>query len=944
MSDERLEIVVESEASQASAEMEKLIEQFDILGSKLDVLTRTLQGSNSSISRNVKNVGKTVKSESQSMIKSLAKISATIYTLKRTFQRLGKWIKSAMDYQETVHLFSTVFTRLGKRAGEDFYEGFFDRINEFQSKFIRLGLDPDDLMNYQATFAQMSDSMGVLPKTAYAISESFTALGADLSALFNLPIEDAMSKLQAGLAGQIRPLRERGIDISKTTLMEEARRRGIQKSIEVMTASEKVQLRYLAIMRQTMVAHGDMAKTIMSPANSLRVLTQQFQKAGRAIGSIFLPTIQKLLPYLTAVAIVIERIAKFIAKLLGYKEPILEESFSFDYDDGIIGDWDKEQDNIGKTGEKLKKLKNTLMGFDEINVLPDQSDTSSGSGGGTGGMGAGASFDLSDEILKLNEEYQKMIDEVLANTEYRAEQIADAMVKPFLVLKAVIIEVAELMKTLLIPTINTIEEGFELIDFENIGTNFKRAMENLAEIGKIGLENLYPIFQAGGEMLGTFLKYGIAVVGNYFDPLVEGFANFTENFKPNIIAWIEETSSTIVNGFKNLESIFDTIGTLWLESIEEHKPRIIEATEDTFTNISKTIGLAITVITDTFEILSGKVKEFVDENEEEIGNFMDSIHDIFLDVWELINKIWEDTLNALSDFWNNWGKDIVASVGDVLSDIGEWFLYLWEELVKPVWDHMLKWLNELWDDTFKDIVELLLEAIGKIGETIKFLWDNIFQPLIDKLLKFLVPWFRDAFKGILDIIGNTVKLIGEVIKSLLKIFNGLIDFILGVFTADWGRAWRGVVQVFDGIVSGLANIFKYPLNLMIDGINLFLRGLNKIKIPDWVPGVGGKGFNIPEIPRLATGGVLNAGQLFIANEAGPELVGNYGQKTAVLNNAQIVDAVSIGVYKAVSSALGSKSGESLNLTVKIGENTITDLIVEDIRRKNRISGETIIEV
>ncbi|NMB44300.1 MAG: hypothetical protein GX995_09255, partial [Clostridiales bacterium] len=108
-------------------------------------------------------------------------------------------------------------------------------------------------------------------------------------------------------------------------------------------------------------------------------------------------------------------------------------------------------------------------------------------------------------------------------------------------------------------------------------------------------------------------------------------------------------------------------------------------------------------------------------------------------------------------------------------------------------------------------------------------------------------------------------------------------------------------------VSGLANIFKYPLNVMIDGINGFLRALNRIKIPDWVPGVGGKGFNIPEIPRLATGGVLNAGQLFIANEAGPELVGNYGRKTAVLNNAQIVDAVSAGVYQAVASAMAINS-------------------------------------
>lgn len=225
-----------------------------------------------------------------------------------------------------------------------------------------------------------------------------------------------------------------------------------------------------------------------------------------------------------------------------------------------------------------------------------------------------------------------------------------------------------------------------------------------------------------------------------------------------------------------------------------------------------------------------------------------------------------------------------------------------------------------------------------------FLIDKIWQPILNFIDKTFVKGFKLGFETLGKIVDNFKTNVDKAISGVKKIFEGIVTFVKGVFTRDWSTAWRGVVQVFETIVSGLANIFKYPLNLIIDGINLFLRGLNKVKVPDWVPGVGGKGFNIPEIPRLATGGVLNAGQLFIANEAGPELVGNYGRKTAVLNNAQIVDAVSVGVYKAVSSALGSKGGESLNLTVKIGENRITDLIVEDIRRKNRISGETIIEV
>lgn len=1001
MSDERLEIVVESEASQASAEMEKLIEQFDRLGSKLDVLTTTLQGSSSSISRNVKNIGKSVKSESQSMIKSLAKISATIYTLKRTFQGLGKSIKSAMDYQETVHLFSTVFTRLGKRAGEDFYEGFFDRINEFQSKFIRLGLDPDALMNFQAVFAQMSDSMGVLPETAYAISESFTALGADLSALFNLPIEDAMLKLQAGLSGQIRPLRQLGIDISKTTLMEEARRRGIAKSIEVMTASEKVQLRYLAIMRQTMVAHGDMAKTIMSPANSLRVLTQQFKMAGRAIGSIFLPIVQKLLPYLTAVAIVIQRIASFIAGLFGYELPKLQETVTFDYDDGILGDWDKEQDNIGKTGKALKKLKSRLMGFDEINILPDQQDPSSGAGGGKGGMGAGASFDLSDEILKMNEEYQKMIDEILANTTYTAEEIANNIIDALLKIKEASEPTIESLKRLgkaleplktfvakglsdfyhefLVPVgkwtlgeglprlIDALTNGLEKINWGLINDSLKRLWQALAPFAINVGEGLVWFWENAlvplgvwtmNEVVPRFLDL-LASAINFLNTVIEIFKPYGEwlwnSFLVPIAQW---TGGIILDVLDRLIEKFDRLSE-WAREHPELVNGIItavgglilafKAKEIAVTAVEKAIGAAETAFGMFGEILGFiqsplglttlaiagliTVGWLVYENWEEISEFF---KELWEDLKELAEEIWdgikEHIINPIKEAWD-FLKETWESIKEFLSET-------WESLktnASEIWKNMGEKISQTWENIKNKTSEIW-------NNVKKFLIDKIWQPILNFIDNTFVKNFKRGFKKLGETVDNFKTNVDKAISKVKEIFEGIVTFVKGVFKRDWGKAWEGVVEVFDGIISGLANIFKRPLNIMIDGINDFLGGLNKIKIPDKVPGVGGLGFNIPKIPRLATGGVLNAGQLFIANEAGPELVGNYGRKTAVLNNAQIVDAVSVGVYKAVSSALGSKSGESLNLTVKIGESTITDLIVEDIRRKNRISGETIFEV
>ena len=960
MSDERLEIVVESEASQASAEMEKLIAQFDRLGSKLDVLTKTLQGSNSSISKNVKNLGKSVKSESQNIIKSLAKISATIYTLKRTFQGLGKWIKSAMDYQETVHLFSTVFTRLGRRAGEDFYEGFFDRINEFQSKFIQLGLDPEALMNYQAVFAQMSDSMGVLPKTAYAISESFTALGADLSSLFNLPIEDAMLKLQSGLSGQIRPLRQLGIDISKTTLMEEARRRGITKSIEVMTASEKVQLRYLAIMRQTIVAHGDMAKTIMSPANSLRVLNQQLKMAGRAIGSIFLPVVQKLLPYLTAVAIVIQRIASFIAGLFGYELPKLQEAFVFDYDDGIIGDWDEEQDNIDKTGKKLKKLKNALMGFDEINILPDQSDTSSG----TSGMGAGASFDLSNEILKLNEEYQKMIDEVLANTTHIAEEIANNVINALLKIKEASEPTIESLKRLgqaLEPLKTFVATG--LSDFYN---NF------LVPVGKWtfgeGLSRFIDVLVNGLMAINwQSINNGLNSLWQALAPFAinvgEGLLWFWENVLVPLGTW---TMNEIVPRFLNI--LAEAIRVL-NSVIEALKPLGSWLWENFLKPLAEWTGEVILQALDWLNDKLTTLSTWIQENQSTIQN-LTIIVGSFATAWGLVNgaiTIWNGIATIATGVTTAFGVAIgflTSPIGIVTTAIGALIaigilLYKnWDEIgpfLKETWESIKNKAEEIWNgikEFFSNTWENIKKKTSETWNNVKnFLIEKIWQPILNFIDNTFVKNFKRGFETLGGIVDNFKTNVDIVISSVKKIFEGIITFVTGVFTGDWEKAWSGVVQVFDGIVSGLANIFKYPLNLIIDGINLFLRGLNKIKIPDWVPGVGGKGFNIPEIPRLATGGVLNAGQLFIANEAGPELVGNYGRKTAVLNNAQIVDAVATGVYEAVVSALASQgsitnSASDTNATIilQIGETELGRTTIKAINKYQRQVGKTLLEV
>ncbi|MFZ8764834.1 phage tail tape measure protein [Enterococcus diestrammenae] len=160
-------------------------------------------------------------------------------------------------------------------------------------------------------------------------------------------------------------------------------------------------------------------------------------------------------------------------------------------------------------------------------------------------------------------------------------------------------------------------------------------------------------------------------------------------------------------------------------------------------------------------------------------------------------------------------------------------------------------------------------------------------------------WFRDGvnafFKGIKDV-GKSVfdflkNHIGGVFDGIManfnnfasagkRIFNGFIDFITGVFTGNWSKAWKGVVNIFGGIFEGIAAMAKAPINGMIGLINGFIGGLNNIKIPKWVPGVGGKSFSIGKIPYLAKGGHLINGQA-IVGEAGPELLNVGNGKTTV---------------------------------------------------------------
>ena len=178
-----------------------------------------------------------------------------------------------------------------------------------------------------------------------------------------------------------------------------------------------------------------------------------------------------------------------------------------------------------------------------------------------------------------------------------------------------------------------------------------------------------------------------------------------------------------------------------------------------------------------------------------------------------------------------------------------------EKLLPPLLDLAEKLLPLV-----MQMLEVLIPVIVNIAEAILPLIIGaveLFSKALSFVFEVVLPKAKDIFSTVFDSIGKKVSGIFEdlepVFEAFQKYLGGLISFVTGVFSRDWKKAWNGVKDIFGGIMDGLKALFKMPLNFIIDGVNSFISGINSLKIPDWVPGVGGYSFNLPNIPRLAVG-------------------------------------------------------------------------------------------
>lgn len=336
-------------------------------------------------------------------LKKALNVSGLIYGAKRAFSFLTDSAEKSIDYIETLNLFEVSMGKTLDQYGnlDSASSKYYTKALKFQNELNEaFGTNIEETMRYQALYNQMAESMGINDNASYIISENLTKLGIDLASLFNKSEADTMEALRAGvLAGQTKPLRNYGLDVTQQTLAPLASELGIERSVKQLSQAEKMILRYIAVLRQASSAHGDFAKTIESPANQLKVFRQQFVELKTAIGNLFQGMLGQILPYVNGVLMVIKELIKAIGSLFGFK--VSSSSTNLADQTGI------EDLNTGLGGAvgSAKELKAQLMGFDEINNITTDTG-SSGSGGGVSSTG------IDSKLLDAMKEYDNLMGKV----------------------------------------------------------------------------------------------------------------------------------------------------------------------------------------------------------------------------------------------------------------------------------------------------------------------------------------------------------------------------------------------------------------------------------------------------------------------------------------------------------------------------------------------------
>lgn len=415
-----------------------------------------------------------------------------------------------------------------------------------------------------------------------------------------------------------------------------------------------------------------------------------------------------------------------------------------------------------------------------------------------------------------------------------------------------------------------------------------------------GIDEANSAVDSMAEKMGIKLRGVISSAGNFFKRTFTALKKWgSVNFAPIFNGIFDGLSQNASNLMQTLSGVFADIQSLgeplkayfagdfttYLQAVFSNIGLIVNGLFDTFNRVFSDIwNVAVFPVLQNF-VLYGLpvITQFATESWNTFGTWFTEIKGLFDTLWsegavpalKIISKVWGDLMKSMSDFWNKWGAPIFDNFRTTIRETGDTLQNVWDKLLKPVWDKIMDTVDKVWTDHLKPLVDNFLDLVGEFVNGALEIYNKFISPVVNWFVNVFGPPISKVINGIIDRVKAIVSNVIDAANGIITRLRGIIEFVTGVFTGDWDKAWQGIKDIFKGTWDSFVSIVRIPLNAIIglingmitaaiEGINCLIRAVNTIRfdIPDWVPGIGGNHFGFdfseftaPQIPYLAKGGL-----------------------------------------------------------------------------------------
>ena len=726
----------------------------------------------------------------QGLAKKAGAALAAAFAVKKIIDFGKSAIELGSDLTEVQNVVDVTFPKMSKQ------------IDAFaKNAALSFGLSETMAKKFTGTFGAMAKAFGFSEGAAYDMSTTLTGLAGDVASFYNLSQDEAYTKLKSVFTGETETLKDLGIVMTQNALDAYAMANGYGKVTAKMSEAEKVALRYQFVQDQLALATGDFSRTSDQWANQVRILTLQFDSLKATIGqgliNVLTPVIQVINTIIGKLMSLANAFKSFTELIMGKKGSDGGVSATAAGMEAVAGAADNATGAVGAVGDAAKKagkkVKDSLSNIDKLNVI-----TTSDSGSGSEGSGgyAADSFDMgqldTSGVEEASNKYQILIDKAreLANLFKGGFNIAFGDTSVMDSIQQSVQGIGKSLKDIFTdPAVLAAAEDLG----NRIALNLGKAAGSIASVGATIADNLL-----GG--INLYLEQNNQQIKDYLVSMFDISGQIAD-----IVGNFNVAFATIFSAFRS-------------DSAKQITADIIGIFSSAFMGVTELAGKFGRDILDMITAPFIQNKDLIKQNLEDTFSAVEPI-------FSELKSIVDEAFTKINETYDAHIKPMLDSFKQGFTEIATKFLEVYNTYFLPVLTQLSDQFGKFREEYLSPLIDKFMELGGKVADAISVLWENILKPFILWFMDAAAPIIAKFVSSVIDRFFQFLGGVSKVVEDILTALGGLIDFIIGVFTGDWKRAWEGIKTFFTSTWDSIKDAVSLVINTIASIIKTVIEAI-----------------------------------------------------------------------------------------------------------------------